>query len=220
MPQIPNEREYRDFTLSATGTLEENEERMEVRGYASTFNEPYTLYEDDKEVIQERVSPNAFENADMSDVIMQYDHQGRVFARMSNGTLEVKPDDKGLQIRAILGGTDIGRQLYEEIKGGYTTKMSYGYKVLSDDWETRVMPDGRNLDLRTITKIAKVYDVSAVSIPANDGTSISVRNLTDGVIEKIKAERLAAFELEKRKTLILLGYEGGNENDKRRNNES
>ena len=204
MPQIPNEREYRDFTLSATVTLDENDERMEVRGYASTFNEPYTLYEDDQMVIQERVSPNAFEGADMSDVIMQYDHQGRVFARMSNGTLSVQPDDKGLAIKANLGGTDIGRQLYEEIKGGYTTKMSYGYRVAGDTWENRVMGDGRSLDLRTITQISKVYDVSAVSLPANDGTSISVRNLTDGVIEKVKAER--QLEIEKKKQSMLLDY--------------
>lgn len=204
MPQIPNEREYRDFTLTPTGVFEGEEDRMEVRGYASTFNEPYTLYEDDSMVIQERVSPNAFEDADMSDVIMQYDHQGRVFARMSNGTLEVKPDDKGLAIRANLGGTDIGRQLYEEIKGGYTTKMSYGYKVASDTWENRVMGDGRSLDLRTITQISKVYDVSAVSLPANDGTSISVRSLTDGVIEKVKAER--QLEIERKKQAMLLDY--------------
>lgn len=204
MPQIPNEREYRDFTLSATGISGEDNESMEVRGYASTFDEPYTLFEDDTMVIQERVAPNAFEGADMSDVIMQYDHQGRVFARMSNGTLDVKPDGKGLSIRADLGGTDIGRQLYEEIKGGYTTKMSYGYRVAADTWESRMMDDGRSLDLRTITQISKVYDVSAVSLPANDGTSISVRSLTDGVIEKVKAER--QLEIEKQKQTMLLDY--------------
>ncbi len=204
MPQIPNEREYRDFTLSATGISGEDNESMEVRGYASTFDEPYTLFEDDTMVIQERVSPNAFDGADMSDVIMQYDHQGRVFARMSNGTLDVKPDGKGLSIRADLGGTDIGRQLFEEIKGGYTTKMSYGYRVAADTWESRMMDDGRSLDLRTITQISKVYDVSAVSLPANDGTSISVRSLTDGVIEKVKAER--QLEIEKQKQAMLLDY--------------
>lgn len=204
MPQIPNEREYRDFTLSVIEKENENDEKMEVRGYASTFNEPYTLYEDDTIVIQEQVSPDAFRSADMSDVILQYDHQGRVFARMSNGTLSVTPDERGLAIRADLGGTDIGRQLYEEIKGGYTTKMSYGYRVSGDEWESRVLEDGRSLDLRTVTQISKVYDVSAVSLPANDGTSISVRSLTDGVIEKVKAER--QLEIERRKQSMLLDY--------------
>lgn len=202
MPMIPNEREYRDFTLAIIEKEDENDEKMEVRGYASTFNEPYTLYEDDEIVIQEQVSEKAFDGADMSDVILQYNHEGRVFARMSNGTLEVAPDEKGLAIRANLGGTDIGRQLYEEIKGGYTNKMSYGYRVSGAEWEQRTLEDGRLLDLRTVTQVSKVYDVSAVSIPANDGTSISVRTLTDGEVERVKAER-RAFEFEKKKLQML-----------------
>ena len=202
MPMIPNEREYRDFTLAKIEKEDENDEKMEVRGYASTFNEPYTLYEDDEIVIQEQVSEKAFDGADMSDVILQYNHEGRVFARMSNGTLEVAPDEKGLAIRANLGGTDIGRQLYEEIKGGYTNKMSYGYRVSGAEWEQRTLEDGRLLDLRTVTQVSKVYDVSAVSIPANDGTSISVRTLTDGEVERVKAER-RAFEFEKKKLQML-----------------
>lgn len=205
MPLKIKEREYRDFTLSA----KEIEDKKVVKGYASTFNQPYTLYADDDFEIREIVDRHAFDQADLSDVIFQYNHEGRVYARMSNGTLGVSVDDSGLAINADLGGTEIGRELYEEIKGGYTTKMSFGFRVSNETWETR-KENGKRLEIRTITGISKVYDVSAVSIPANDGTSISVRNLTDGVIEKIKAERLAKFELEKRKTMILLGYEGGN----------
>lgn len=200
MPMKCNEREYRDFTL----TPDEKEE-MIVRGYASTFNQPYTLYSDSEVEIREQIDRSAFDSADMSDVIFQYNHEGRVFARMSNGTLGVSTDDVGLAVVANLGGTEIGRDLYEEIKGGYTNKMSFGFRVGADKWDSHE-ENGKILELRTITAIEKVYDVSAVSIPANDGTSISVRNLTDGVIEKIKAERLAAFELEKRKTLMRLGY--------------
>lgn len=208
MSMKPNEREYRDFTLAVIETSDVEEESMIVRGYASTFNEPYTLYEDDEVVIQEQVSPDAFTEADMSDVIMQFDHRGKVFARISNNTLMVTPDDHGLAIEADLGGTEIGRQLYEEIKGGYITKMSYGYTVNGADWERRTLEDGRTLELRTITRINKVYDVSAVSLPANDGTSISVRNLSDGVIEQIKAERLKALELERRKLITRMRLGG------------
>lgn len=208
MSMKPNEREYRDFTLAVIETSDVEEESKIVRGYASTFNEPYTLYEDDDVVIQEQVSPDAFTEADMSDVIMQFDHRGKVFARISNNTLVVTPDDHGLAIEADLGGTEIGRQLYEEIKGGYITKMSYGYTVNGADWERRTLEDGRTLELRTITRINKVYDVSAVSLPANDGTSISVRNLSDGVIEQIKAERLKALELERRKLITRMRLGG------------
>ena len=201
---ISNEREYRNFTLTvedAPADGEQDAKTNRVHGYASTFMEPYTLYEDSEIRIQEQVAPDAFQDADMSDVIMQYDHQGRVFARMSNGTLTVEPDDHGLAISADLGGTEIGRQLYEEIRGGYTTKMSYGYTVPDDgeSWERSSLEDGRILHLRTVNRIKKVYDVSAVSLPANDGTAISVRNLSEGVIEQIKAERLKALELKRRK---------------------
>lgn len=200
MPMKPNEREYRDFTLAVVEMdSEEKTADQVVRGYASTFNEPYTLYEDDEYRIMEQVTPDAFNSADMSDIIMQYDHQGRVFARTSNDTLNVSIDEKGLAIEANLGGTDIGRQLYEEIRGGYTTKMSYAYKVSDSEWTETRDESGKTVELRTITGISKVYDVSAVSLPANDGTSISVRNLSDGVIEQVKAERLKALELERRK---------------------
>lgn len=207
MPMKPNEREYRDFTLAVVSDEAAEQEKKIVRGYASVFNHPYTLYEDRDMVIQEQVSETAFNDADMSDVILQYNHEGRVFARTKNGTLTVTPDKKGLAVQADLGGTTIGEQLYEEIRGGYTTQMSYGYTVNGAEWTERELEDGRTLELRTITSIDKVYDVSAVSIPANDATSISVRNLSDGVIEEIKAERLKALELERRKLQLRLKME-------------
>ena len=193
-------REYRTMVLRALDPDEEAPETEEKRvtGYASTFNEPYTLYEDDWIIYREQVAPEAFDNADMSDVIMQYDHQGRVFARISNGTLEVATDDEGLLIDADLGGTELGRQLYDEIRGGYTDKMSFGFTVASDEELRTKGEDGREEYLRTITGIAKLYDVSAVSIPANDGTTIGVstRSKIDGAIEDARAERLAAEEME------------------------
>ena len=206
MPIKTNEREYRDFTLAIAPS--DDEEKLIVDGYASVFGNPYTLYEDSELVIQEQVDSKAFEGADLSDVIFQYNHEGRVFARTSNNTLSVFPEEKGLAIQADLGGTDIGRQLYQEIKGKYTTQMSYGYTVKDASWEDRKLDDGRTLELRTITAINKVYDVSAVSIPANDATSISVRNLSDGVIEEIKAERLKALELERRKLQLKMRLGG------------
>ena len=207
MPMKAN-REYRDMRLDIVTRAEDDqdsaEERMIVNGYASTFNEPYTLYEDDDIIFREQVDSSAFDNTDMSDVIMQYNHEGRVFARISNNTLRVQPDDQGLFIEADLGGTELGRQLYEEIAGGYTDKMSFGFIVDKDEILETENEDGRTDILRTITGISKLFDVSAVSIPANDATSIAVRNLTDGVIERIRAERLEAerIETERRRAIV------------------
>ena len=182
-----------------------DEEQMVVEGYASTFNDPYTLWEDDDYRVIEQIDARAFDNTDMGDVIMQYDHEGRVFARISNGTLELAMDDHGLHVRADLSGTEIGRQLYEEIKGGYTSKMSFGFTVSSDERTTRTV-DGKEEILRTITGIRKLYDVSAVSLPANNATEISARAYCEGVIAEAAEERRAAAEreIQKRKIKILL----------------
>lgn len=206
MPMIPSEREYRNFELRALQRDEENtEEKKIVRGYASTFDEPYTLYQDDDLIITEKVDRHAFDEADMDDVIFQYNHEGRVFARIRNNTLEVSADDKGLAIEANLGETEIGRQLYEEIKGGYTDKMSFGFRVSEDKWEdTTDHESGKVISERTIMRISKVYDVSAVSLPANDGTEISVRALTDGAIERVAEERRKALNLKRQRTAMLL----------------
>lgn len=206
-----NNREYRNMTPLEV-RAEENEEKV-VEGFATTFNEPYTLYSDSDLIYREQVAPEAFENTDMSDVILQYNHEGRVFARISNNTLEVEPTDKGLFIRANLGGTEIGRNLYEEIAGGYTDKMSFGFTVDNDEEVRTEAEDGRVDILRTITGISKLYDVSAVSIPANDGTSIGVstRSKIDGVIEEVRAERLEAerIKLERKRAEIRAKALGG-----------
>ena len=203
---VKKDREYRDMTMEIRTAENEEapEERKVVRGYASTFNEPYTLFETDDWRFNEVVDARAFDNTDMSDVIMQYDHEGRVFARMSNNTLTVIPDERGLLIEADLGGTELGRQLYEEIRGGYTNKMSFGFTVDGEDRLDTKDVDGKDLTVRTITSVRKLYDVSAVSLPANDATSISVRNLTDGEIERIQAERLEAERLRLRKMKLML----------------
>lgn len=190
--------QYRDMMLDI-----DDEAEKRVTGYATTFNEPYTLYEDVDVVFREQVDPSAFNGADMSDVIMQYDHRGRVFARIRNNTLALRTDSKGLFVSANLGGTEIGRQLYEEIRGGYTDKMSFAFTVSADNVE-RYEENNKRVYLRTITQIDRVFDVSAVSIPANDGTSISARSFVDGILAKEQEEALQKFETEqKRKRLQL-----------------
>ena len=190
-------RQYRNIDVSGFERRAEGDDSKTVAGYATTFNEPYELYRSAYGgvvyIVREQVDRNAFDGTEMDDVIMQYDHEGRVFARTSNRTLELDPDEHGLHIRAELGGTEIGRQLFEEIEGGYTTKMSFGFRVGKDKREETEERDEETgittiTVLRTILEISKLYDVSAVSLPANDATSISARSYGDGVITELMEE--------------------------------
>lgn len=203
---IKSDREYRNFEVRALEQTEEGQEQKKVvSGYASTFENAYTLYDDGEYVFREIIDSHAFDDTDMEDVIMQYNHEGRVFARASNGTLRVNADEVGVAIEADLGGTELGRQIYDEVRGGYTNKMSVGMKIdRSRDVWTSEQLNGKTVETRRVMRVARLYDVSAVSIPANDATSISVRALVDGVIDKIKAERLEAkkLELERRRLEI------------------
>lgn len=211
MQKLDEGRQYRDIDLGGFERRAEGDEQKTVSGYATTFNQPYELYRYAFDgyvyIIREQVDAHAFDNTDLTDVIMQYDHEGRVFARTSNGTLELDPDQHGLHTRASLGGTELGRQLFEEIEGGYTTKMSMGFRIGKDKRETIETRDDETgvttVDvLRTILEIAKLYDVSAVSLPANEGTSISARSYGEGVIAEVR-EEIQKREDQRRRIRIL-----------------
>ena len=199
MPMKIDKREYRKIDAGQMETRTAEDGAKVVEGYATTFNSPYELWRDREMTVNEQVDRHAFDETDMTDVIMQYDHEGRVFARIANGTLELAADDHGLHIRANLGGTEIGRQLFEEIEGGYTNKMSFGFTVTGEERKTTKDADGHITVLRTITKIGKLFDVSAVSLPANDATEISARSVGDGLIAEVMKEVQAE---EKRKAQI------------------
>lgn len=186
--KIENGREYRALTMNAI-----NDNEFIVEGYATTFDEPYHLYwyvdDDGKEhEVLEQVDRNAFDNCDMNDVIFQYDHEGRVYARLSNDTMGLETDEHGLKVRAYLGGTQIGKSLYEEIKGGYTNKMSFGFIV----GKTKTILNDEGGYTRIILEIKKLFDVSAVSYPQNEFTEISARKHVEGDIDMLEAERLQA----------------------------
>lgn len=201
---IKNDRQYRNATFQVRELQEGEEKSYVVEGYATTW-ERYPLYEFGNETIYEQFSREDFAGVDMSDVIFQLNHNGMVYARMSNDTLDLSFDDHGLKVVADLRLTGESRSIYEAISTGLITKMSWGF-----------LPAGEpDFDKRTSTitwksGIKKIYDVSAVSIPANDTTEISARSLCDGVIEKALEERKKAEDLVKRRKreIALLELEG------------
>lgn len=207
---IRDNREYRSFSLE-TRAQEENEEKdYIVRGYASTF-EPYVLFESDGVKYSEQIDSKAFDEADMSDVIFLYNHEGMVYARQKNGTLKISTDSHGLLTETDLSSTTQSRELFEAIQSGLVDQMSFAFTVREDSYDSKT-------HTRTILKIDKVYDVSAVSIPANPGTDIGVatRSRFDGFIESEKAELLEREKTEKlemRKRELLKRLTGKEDED-------
>ena len=201
MPIKP-EREYRNIELRAAET-EEN--RYIVDGYATTFDSPYELYRDGRYIVMEQVDRHAFDEAYTEDTIFQYDHQGMVYARTRNETLKLETNDHGLKVTADLSSTEASRGIWDAINKGLIDRMSFAFTVSGDSYEEEEQENGDIILTRTIKKIGRLYDVSAVSFPANEQTSISARTkeLCDGEIAKIEAERLHREEIRNKREAIL-----------------
>ena len=172
-----------------------------VEGLAARYD-PYVLYRDfDDEPIYERFERGCFDSCDMSDIIMQYDHAGKVMARTGNGSLIVEATADGLFVAADLGRTQAAQDLYADIAAGMVTKMSW-----------RFTPGDYYFDEATRTivhrTVRKIYDVSAVSIPANDNTEINARAWVDGEIAEA-ARREAELENRRRRLRLKLLIQTG-----------
>ena len=194
------EREYRSMEMQLVPKGEGDEPSFFVEGYASTF-QPYTLFTRDGVDYKERIEPTAFDDADLTDVVFRVDHIGRVYARSSAGTVNVWHDEHGLGQKTDLSRTQTARELYADIEAGNYPKMSFAFTVAEggDSYD-------KATHTRTISRIAKVYDVSPVSFPANPSTelSVSTRAYFDGVIEMEQAERLAEEERQQKLKKIKL----------------
>ena len=188
-------REYRTMPLMLPTAEKRIESDFYVEGFATTFNQPYVLWTmSDGTEIKEKVDRHAFDHADMSDVLFQYNHGGRVFARnkMKKGkpaTMILEIQERGLFVAADLGSTGEARKMYEDIDSGL---VSFGFRIEEDSYD-------RATHTRTILKVSKVFDVSAVDVPANGNTNISSRDWFNGVIE---AERQELSEKQKMKIKI------------------
>ncbi len=197
---IRDDREYRNSGVFEIREETENEKHM-VRGYASTF-EPYLMFEDDGVQYWERIAPTAFDNADLSDVVFLRDHTGTVLARTKNGAVNLSIDTHGLLSDVNLGLTESAREMFDDIKAGNYSQMSFSFVVARNG--EHYEEEARKVT-RVIDNIRKVFDVSAVAFPANPGTEIGVsyRDVFDGVIEARKAERLKAIQRRERLKLKL-----------------
>lgn len=204
MPMKPDEREYRAMPMlaqPADGSEKKFDSECYVEGYATTYDQPYEMGEYDGVKYFERIDSHALDGADLSDVIMQYDHSGRVLARLKNHTLFIdSADTHGIFVAADLSKSDAARGIYNDISEGLIEGMSWAFTVQEDSYDTLT-------HMRTITKIRKVYDVSAVSIPANPATNINARSWCErraAADRQEQADNLAKREKARAECIALL----------------
>ena len=228
---------FRDFRIGSieTRAAEEGQpEKMIIRGVPAVFNEQTQLASfrernGNTVEIYEEVHPDAFDEADMTDVIFNYNHCGRVFSRTRNQSLRLSVNKSvGLEMEAELWDDDEGhRQLYRDVKRRNIDKMSYAYIVKQLDERKEVDEEEGIVRIYwTVRKVKRVLDVSAVDIPAYDATEISARRWLEAEIGNALPERqkerpaesraaapaesgstgeVSRFELEKRMLILKLG---------------
>lgn len=197
MPYKPDSRNYRSFAASnfqpVTRDAEDDSPSYVVRGHYTVFDNEYELVPG----FFESVDSRALDNMDTSDVIFQFDHAGAPMARLRNGSLKLGVDETGGWCEADLSGSQLGRDTFEAIRNGLIDRMSFGFTIADDGFEWDEDDDG-NIHSR-ITEIKRLYDVSAVSMPANEGTDISARSYVDAAIEakaKLEEEQRKVAEAE------------------------
>ena len=194
------EKEIRKLDLQFRAE-DTDEGKMEIKGYAAVFNSPETYG------YTEIIAPTAFDEADMSDVVLRYNHNDSfmVLARTRNKSLKLDVDEKGLFMDATLQD-DITehKNIFNAVKSKLIDKQSFAFTVEEDayDYDT---------DTRTITKIGKLFDVSVVDQPFYNATDVSVArdiNNSDFLarreqIRKEHEEKQRLEELRKLKESVL-----------------
>ena len=172
--------------------------KMEIKGYAAVFNSPETYS------YTEVISDRAFDEADMSDVVLRYNHNDSfmVLARTRNKSLDLKVDEKGLYMDARLQD-DITehKNIFNAIKSGLIDKQSFAFTIDEDEYDY-------DTDTRTITKIGKVFDVSVVDQPFYNATDVSIaRDMDNNEFltkrDELRKEHEEKVALEEKKKAIL-----------------
>lgn len=201
MPYKPNEREYRAAAPFILPDENENHDELVVRGTPIVFDTPTVLYEIDGIEYKEVIARGALDDCDMSDFIFNRNHgenDGTVYARTRNNSLTYNITSSGLDIAATLDKEDDRhRNLHRDIQKRRVDKMSFSFIVRESSYD-------RETHTRTITKIKKLYDVSAVDFPAYNETSITTAR--DFFSAERKKELKEQEQLRRRKMLIAQTY--------------
>ena len=193
---ISNDRQYRAFEFDVV-----DEENKIVEGRAVVFEQPTVLFEIDGVKYYEVIDRNAFNNANMKDVVFVENHEGTPGARTRNNTLQLKIREDGLYSRADLSKSSKGPSIYSDIKNGIYDRMSFSFTVRKDSYDKATRT-------RKILEIDRLFDVSVVTFPAYEQTSISARSFFEAEAEKERIE-MRQREDKKKRLALKLKIEGG-----------
>lgn len=175
-----------------------NDGTVRVEGYAAVFEQETNI----ADLFREKIARGAFTDAiGRDDVVFLINHDGLPMARTKSGTLEIRQDATGLWIGADLDAEDPDvKRIIPKMKRGDLDKMSFAFRAKKQEWD-----ESQDPPLRTILQ-ADLYDVSIVTTPAYEGTSIAMRSL-DAVRKerKIKNFNAAAARVRNRNKIALAG---------------
>lgn len=164
---------------------------VRVEGYAAVFDEWASI----GGWFEERIAPGAFSAAleRGDDVVFLVDHEGLPLARTSSSTLDLAEDSKGLRMETSLDAVDPDvARIVPKMTRGDLSKMSFAFRATREEWD-----ETGDLPRRTVLEV-ELFDVSIVTTPAFDGTSIAMRSL-----EASRAPRLASANIARRRRMEL-----------------
>ncbi len=179
---MPDRTNRQMRSVASQFTTRESEEGRYIEGYFSVFNSTYELWQG----ATESVAPGAFSNTLGGDIRALIDHETRlVLGRNKAETLELREDSHGLWGRIKVNPNDQDAvNLYERVKRGDVDQCSFGFEIIKEDTEFR--EDG---SVHWTIREVKLYEVSVVTFPAYEDTSVSARKKDFEEIQKRKTEK-------------------------------
>lgn len=188
-----NEREIRQVrSIKSDFQTREDGEKRFIEGYFSVFNSIYQI----ADRLSESVAPGAFSNTLGDDIRALQDHDTRlVLGRNTAHTLDLRQDDHGLYgIIEVNPNDQDAMNLYARVQRGDVNQCSFGFDIVKEDTEVR--EDG---SIHWTIREVKLYEVSVVTFPAYESTSVSARqkdadDIRKRSIEKWKVEMKAKLK--------------------------
>lgn len=171
----------------------DEDETMHIEGKAVAFESPETYWGE-----TEIIDKHAFDEADISDVVLRYNHNDTQYtlARTRNGSLRIDVRDDGVYFDADLIDTTTNQDAYKMVKAGLLDKCSFAFSVKEDKYDSEE-------HLRTITKIGQVFDFALVDFPFYNDTFVEARNLDNRIDYLEKAKQLQEEAYNKKKQDML-----------------